>query len=161
MSEFFATNAPDSPHWNLNSCFGVFCTLWFHLGLFCCLTKLGAKREEMVQLMQKFVPRSRVGIFRNERSRSTPLEPELMFWCVSYSLGAFGIISLPYKISAKRAEMIQLMQKFVPQSRVGIFRNGRSRSTPLDPKLMFWYMSYCSDAFGTISLPYKTRCKTG
>jgi len=34
------------------------------------LTKLGAKRAELVQ---KFVPRSRVGIFRNERTRSTPL----------------------------------------------------------------------------------------
>src|SRR4029079_12471222 len=27
-SEFFATNAPDPPHWTLNSCFGVFCTIW-------------------------------------------------------------------------------------------------------------------------------------
>ena len=26
--EFFATNAPDPPHWSLNSCFGVFCTIW-------------------------------------------------------------------------------------------------------------------------------------
>jgi len=34
-----------------------------HLGQFGCLTKLGAKRAELVQ---KFVPRSRVGIFRNE-----------------------------------------------------------------------------------------------
>ena len=45
-----------------------------HLGLFGCLTKLGAKQAELVQ---KFVPRSRVGIFRNERTRSTPLDPKL------------------------------------------------------------------------------------
>ena len=42
------------------------------------------------------MPRSCVGIFRNKRSRFTPLEPKLLFWCVSYSLGAFGIVSLPY-----------------------------------------------------------------
>ena len=45
-----------------------------HLGPFGCLTKLGAKQAELVQ---KFVTRSRVGIFRNERTRSTPLDPKL------------------------------------------------------------------------------------
>ena len=40
---FFATNAPDSPHWTLNSCSGLFSTIWVHFGLFGCLTKLGAK----------------------------------------------------------------------------------------------------------------------
>ena len=63
--ERFATNARDLPHWTLNSCFGAFRTIWVHLGPFGCLTALGAKRAE---LMQKFVPRSRVGIFRNERT---------------------------------------------------------------------------------------------
>ena len=65
MSEFSATNTPDQPHWTLNLCFGLFRTVWMYLGRFRCLTKLGAKRAEMVQLMQKFVPRSRVRIFRN------------------------------------------------------------------------------------------------
>ena len=184
-----------------------------HLGPFSCLTKLGAKRAELVQ---KFVPQSRIGIFRNESTRSTPLDPKLMFWCVSYHLGAFGTVRMPYetqgktgrtcksschevaseffatnpldplhcslnscfgvfrtvwcylgpfrchkKLGAKRAEMEQLMQKFVPRSRVGIFRNKRSISTPLDAKLMICYVSYCLDAFGTVSLPYETRCKTG
>src|SRR6185437_2303189 len=54
-SEFFATNAPNPPHWTLNSCFGAFCTISVHLGQFGRLTKLGAKRPELVQ---KFVPRS-------------------------------------------------------------------------------------------------------
>ena len=64
-SEFFATNAPDPPHWTLNSCFVAFHTIWVHLGLLSCLTKFGTKRSE---LMQKFVPRSRVGVFRDERT---------------------------------------------------------------------------------------------
>ena len=108
--------------------------------------------------MQNFVPRSRIRIFRNKRTRSTPLDPKLMFWCVSYCLGAFGTVSFLTKLGAKQAE---LMQKFVPRSRIGIFRNESTRSTPLDPKLMFWCVSYHLGAFGTIMLPYETRCKTG
>ena len=52
-SKFLATNAPDPPHWTLNSCFVVFCTIWVHLVPFGYLTKLGAKRAEVVQ---NFVP---------------------------------------------------------------------------------------------------------
>ena len=98
-SEFFATNAPDPPHWTLNSCFGAFHTILMHLGPFGWLTKLDGKRAE---LMQKFMPRSRVRIFRNERTRSTPLDPKFMFWCVLYYLGAFGTVCCPTTLSAKR-----------------------------------------------------------
>ena len=52
-----------------------------HSGLFGCLTKLGAKRAELVQ---KFVAQSRIGIFRNERTYSTPLDPKLIFWRILY-----------------------------------------------------------------------------
>jgi hypothetical protein len=97
-SEFFATNAPDPPHWTLNSCFGVFCIIWMHLGPFGCLTKLSAKWAELVQ---KFVPQSRVIIFRNEHTRLTPLGPKLMFWCVSYYLVPFCTVCLPYKTRCK------------------------------------------------------------
>jgi hypothetical protein len=38
--------------------------------------KLDAKQGELVQLMQKFVTRSDVGIFRNEHTQSTPLDPK-------------------------------------------------------------------------------------
>ena len=128
-----------------------------HLRLFGCLTKLGAQRAELVQ---KFVPRSRVRIFRNERTRSTPLDPKLTFWCVSYYLGAFG--TPPFgcltKLGTKRADLVQ---KFMPRSRIGIFRNERTQSTPLDPKLTFWCILYYLGAFGTVWLPYETRCKTG
>ena len=84
-----------------------------------------------MQLLQKFVPRRRVGIFDNERTRSTPFDPKLMFCCVPYHLGAFGTVWLPYEIlGAKRAELVQ---NFVPRSRIELFRNERTRSTPLDP----------------------------
>ena len=89
------TNAPNPPHWPLNYRFGGFRTIWVHSGPFDCLTKLGAKWAELVQ---KFVPQSRVGIFRNERTRSTPLEPKLTFWFFSYHLHAFGTAWLPLRI---------------------------------------------------------------
>ena len=97
-SEFFETNAPDPTHWTLNCRFGAFRTIWVHSGLFGCLMKHGAKRGELVQ---RFMPRSRVGIFRNERVRSTPFDLKLTFWCVSYHLGAFKTVWLPYKTRCK------------------------------------------------------------
>ena len=154
-SEFFTTNATDPPHWTLNSCFGVYYTIWMHLGPFGCLTKLGAKRAEVVQ---KFVPRSRVGIFRNERVRSTPLDPYLMSRCVSYYLGAFGKVCCVTTLSLKRAKPVQ---KFVQRSRIGIFHNEHTRSTPLYPKPMLWCVSYSLDVLSTTRLQHKTRCKMG
>ena len=121
-----------------------------HLGPFGRLTKLGAKRGELVQ---KFVTRSRVGIFQIERTRSTPLDPKLTFWWVLFHLGAFGPFGCLTKLCAKRAELVQ---KFVPRSRVGIIRNEHTRSTPLDPKLTFRCVSYYLSAFGTVWLPYET-----
>ena len=135
--------------------FGAFCTIRVHLGPFGCLTKLGTKRAELVP---KFVPGCRVGIFRNKHTRSTPLDPKLTFWCVStiwVHPGPFGCFT---KLGAKQVELVQ---KFVPRSRVGIFLNERTRSTPMDPKLMFWYISYYLGAFGAVWLPYESRCETG
>ena len=83
--------------------------------------------------MQKFVPRSRIGIFRNQCTQSTPLDL-LMFWCVCTILVYFGPFGCLMKLGAKWAELVQ---KFVPRSRVGIFYYECTRSIPLDPKLMF------------------------
>ena len=130
----------------------------YYLGAFgtvCCVTTLSSKRAKLVQ---KIVPRSRVGIFRNERTRSTLLDPYLMFRCVSYYLGAFGKVCCVTTLSSKRANLVP---KFVPRSRVGIFRNERTQSTPLDSKLMFWCVLYYLDAFGPFGCLTKTQCKTG
>ena len=97
-------------------------------GTFGCLTKLGAKQAELVQ---KFVPRSHFGIFRNERTRSTPLDPKLTFWCISYNLCA---------VEAKRAELVQ---KFVPRIRVALF----ATNAPYPPH---WTINYRFGAFHTI-----------
>ena len=88
-----------------------------YLGPFGGLTELGAKRAELVQ---KFMPRSRIGIFRNERTKPLHWTLNLHFaaFCTIWvHLGPFGCLT---KFSAKRAELVQ---KFVPRSRVGIFGN--------------------------------------
>jgi hypothetical protein len=53
-------------------------------------------------------------------------------------LGRLGPFRYYTKIDAKLAELVPLSHKFSKQSRIGIFRNERTRSTPFDPKLMFW-----------------------
>ena len=134
----------------------MFHTTWVHLRPFGCLTKLGGKRAELVQ---KFVPRSRVGIFPNERTRSTPLDRKLTFLCVYRTIwvhsGPFGCLT---KLGGKQVELVQ---KFVPRSCVRIFHNEHTRSTPFVPKLMFWCISYHLGASRTVCLSYETRCKTG
>ena len=120
------------------------------------------KSAKLVQLMQKFMPQCRSRIFCNECSRSTPLDPKLMF-CFVLFLSVWGHLE-PFrycmKLAAKRAKLVQLMEKFVPRCLVRIFCNERSLSTPLDPKLMFCFVSFRLGAFGTISLLHETCCKT-
>ena len=146
-------NAPNPPHWTLN--LGAFHTIWVHSGPFGCLTKLGAKLAELVQ---KFVPRSRVGIFRNERTRSSPLDPKLTFWCVSYYLVAFGTVWLPYETQCKMGQTSAKVRATMSHRN---FSKERTRSTLLDPKLTFWCVWYNLGEIGTLWLPYETRCKMG
>ena len=126
-----------------------------HSGPFGCLTKLGAERAELVQ---KFVPRSRVGIFRNESTRSSPLDPKLTFWCVLYYLGAFGTIWLPYETRCKTGRTSAKVCAMKSRSN---FAQERTRATPLYPKLIFWPVLFYLGAFGIVWLAYETRCKTG
>jgi hypothetical protein len=108
--------------------------------------------------VQKFVPRSPVGIFRNERTRSTPLDPKLTFSCVLYYLGAFGILWLPYETRCTTGRTSAKVR--ATKSR----RNFLQRTHlihPIDLKLTFWCISYYLGAFGTVLLPHETRCKTG
>ena len=113
-----------------NSSFGVFRSVWMYFGLFCYCTNLDTKRAELVQLMQNFLPRSRIGIFRNECTRSTPLDPKLIF-CASHCFWVrFGLFYYCTKLVAKRVELVQLAQKFVPRSHVRIFLQ---RTQPIHP----------------------------
>src|SRR6185437_10874570 len=126
-----------------------------HSGPFGCHTKLGAKRAE---LEQNFVPRSRVGVFRNERTRSTPLDPKLTFCFVLYYLSAFGTIWLPYETRCKTGRTSAKVRE------TKSYRNFSQRMHPIHaigPYNDVLVRSYNLGAFGTVWLPYKTRCKTG
>ena len=114
--------------------------VWVQLGPLCCLTKLGAKRAELVQ---KFVPQSRIGIFATNASYAPHWTLNLCFGVFATNWVHSGPFGCLRKLGAKRAELVQ---KFVPRSRVGIFRNERTRTTPLDPKLNFlvhFVLSWC------------------
>ena len=140
----FRNERTRSPYWTINRRFGAFRTIWVHSGLFGYLTKLGAKRAELVQ---KFVPRSRIRLFHNEHTRSTPLDRNSCFGAfrtIWVHLGPLGCLT---KLGEKRAE---IMQKFVPRSCVRIFRSEPTRSTRLYPKLMFWCILDRLGAFATI-----------
>ena len=128
--------------------FGAFGTVWLTYKTRC----------NTVLMVQKLVPRSRVGIFRNERNRSTPLDSKLIFLCVLYYMDAFGTAWLPYKTRCKtgrsgaKVRGMKWCQNFSQRT---------YPSTLLNPKLMFDIVSYYICAFGTVRLRYKTQCQTG
>ena len=137
--EFFPTNAPDTHQGTQNSCFLTFRNVWVHFGSFRCCNKLGAKWAELVQLMQNFMPRNRIGTIHYERTRNT-------LW------NRFATALN----SCKRANLMQLMQKIVPRTRVVSFRYERTRCTPWDTKhethvLLHFVMFECIwDRFATV-----------
>ena len=78
----------------------MFRIIWVHLGSFRNCMKHGAKHTELVQLMQKFVPRSDIGIFRNECIQSTPLDLHSI-------LVHLGSLRNYMKLGAKQGELVQ------------------------------------------------------
>jgi hypothetical protein len=56
----------------------------------------------------------------------------------THILGCSGPFRYCMKVVAKLAEQVPLTHKFAKRICFEIFRNERTWSTPLDPKLMFW-----------------------
>ena len=84
----------------------MFRKVWVHLGSFRYYTKLGAKWAELVLLMQKFVPRSRVGTCHYKRARSTPLAPNTCFNVLRNVWVHLGPFRYCTKLGAKWAELL-------------------------------------------------------
>jgi hypothetical protein len=136
-SEFYATNAPDPLHLTQNTSFGVFRTVSFLPESRC---KTGHYRTSLLnKVASEFL---------------TTNAPDPLHWTQNSCFGPFRPFRYCTKVDAKLAELAPLTHKFAKHSRVGLFRNERTRSTPLDPKLMFWGLS---DRFVTA----ESRCKTG
>ena len=124
--------------------FGAFQSVWVHLGPFRYCMKLGAKWVEVVQLIQKFVSRSRVRCFYNERTQSTPLDPKLTFLCVSYYLGAFGTVWLPYKTLCKTGRTSAKVRA------TNLRRSFSQRMHPIHPIGPKTHVLFCFVVFGCI-----------
>jgi hypothetical protein len=114
---------------------------------FVTIMKVDAKQAKLVPLTHKFTKRSYVGIFRNERTWSTPLDPKLMF------LGISDRFVTSTKVDAKVAELEQLTHMFAKWSCVGI-------STTNAPDPLHWTQNSCLRAFQTIPLLHESWCKT-
>jgi hypothetical protein len=128
VSEFFATNAPDPLHWTKTH------VLW-RFGPFRYCMKVDAKLAELVPQSHKFAKESRVGIFSQRTHPIHSIEPK------THVLRRFGPFRYVMKVDAKLAVLVPLSHTFAKQSRIRIFRNERTRSTPSDQKLMFWGIS--------------------
>ena len=141
--EFFAKNAPDPLRWTLNSCIAALHSVWVHYVLFCYFTKLCAKQAELVQLMQKLLPRSRIGIFATNTTDPSHWTLNSCFGASSIVWVHFGLFRYSMKLGVKQFELVQLMQKFVPQSRIGIF----ATNAPDPPH---WTLNSCFGASRSI-----------
>ena len=82
----------------------------------------------------------------------------LTVWCVSYYLGAFGTVWLPYQTRCKTSRTSAIVR--ATKSRRN-FSQRKHPIHPIGPKLTFWCISYYLGAFGTVWLPYETQSKTG
>jgi len=112
--EFFATNAPDPLHWTPNCCIAAFSSVCLHFLLFRYCTKHGAKRADLVLLMQSFCHEVASEFF----ATNAPDPPR---WALNSCFGAsrsvwmhFGLFCYCTMLDTKRVELVQLMQKLVP-----------------------------------------------
>ena len=85
------------------------------------------------------------------------MDPKLTFSCVSYYLGAFGTVWLPYETLCKTGKTSAKVR--ATKSRWN-FSERLHPIHPMDPKLTFWCVSYYFGAFRNVWLRYETRCKT-
>jgi hypothetical protein len=95
--------------------FCAFLSIRLHLGPFCNSTKLAAKHAKLVQLMQKFVPDVLLEFFATNT-------PDPQYCTLNSCFGTFlsvwvhlELFCYCTKLGAKRAKLVQLMQKFVPR----------------------------------------------
>ena len=134
--------------WCVSYYLGAFGTVWLPYKTRCKTGRTSAKI---------CAPKSR----RNFLQRMLPIHPsgpKLVFWCISYFLGAFGTVWLPYETQCKMGQTSANVRATMSHRN---FSKERTRSSPLDSKLTFWCVSYYLGAFGTVWLPYETRCKMG
>ena len=111
----FATNIANPHHWTINTCFGAFCNVRVHLVPYRYRTKLGAKRAELEQLCEDSCHEvASEFLIMNA--------PDPCHWTLNSCFTAFSTVWLYLglflycpKQGAKGAELVQLMQNYVPR----------------------------------------------
>jgi hypothetical protein len=103
-------------------------------------TKIDAKLAKLVPLTYKFAAK-----------RTHPIHS---IRHKTHVFGHIGPFRYSTKFDAKLAELVPLTHKFAKEGLVRIFRNERTRSTPLDAKLMFRGVL---DRFGTARKSLQNR----
>jgi hypothetical protein len=111
-------------------------------------TKVDAKLAELVPLTHKFTKQSRVGVFRNDRTRSTPLDPKLMFWRVSdrFIIARKSMQNLPSRCHYRTSSLNKVASDFF---------------TTNAPDPLHWIQNSYFWVFRTVSVLHESRCKTG
>jgi hypothetical protein len=97
--------------------------------------KVDAKLAQPVPLSHKFAKKKSRLNFLQRTHPIHSIGPK------THVSGRFGPFRYCMEVDAKLAELAPLTHKFAKRSCVQISRNERTRSTPLDPKLMFWCVS--------------------
>jgi hypothetical protein len=115
---FFAINAPDPAHWSLDSCFAAFGTVPL-------LHELQCKSYRTGVINAQVRPTISHRNFSQWTHQIHPIGPE------SHVLVHFGPFHYMMNFGTKRAELVQLMHKFVQRCCVRCFHNERTRYTPL------------------------------
>ena len=90
-------NAPGPPHWTLNSCSGAFHTNFGTFGTVCLPYSVQNGQNWCKSLYHEVASE----FFATNTIDPPPLDPKLMFLCVSCYLGAFGTIWLCYNTQSK------------------------------------------------------------
>jgi hypothetical protein len=110
-------------------------------------SKVDAKLAELVPLSHKFAKQCRVGIFCNERTRSTPLDPKLMFCGVSdrFVTARKSMQNWPNRCHYRTSSINEVAPEFFATNA---------------PDPLHWTQNSCFGAFRTILILHESRCKT-
>jgi hypothetical protein len=139
VSKIFASNAPDPLHLTQNSCIGAFRTVSLLHESRCKTGRTGAIIAQ-------------VRLIKSRQNFSQRTHPIHSIGPKTHVFGRFRPFQYCTKVVEKLAELVPLLHKFAKQSRVGIFRNECTSSTPLT-------QNSCFGAFRTVSLVHESRCK--
>jgi hypothetical protein len=110
--------------------------------------KVDAKHAEPVPLAHEFAIGTWIGIFRNERTRSTPVDPKLIFWDVSHHFvtARKSVQNAPNLCYWGTSSIKQLASEFFATNA---------------PDPLHWTQNSCFEPFRTVSLLHESRCKMG